>query len=194
MIPEADDLLKIPPLCQAIDDTVRVVADDQSWLQKEPSNKQKFCLGFINACCQRVPISRNTIEWISEYMLIISKLGGLYRSYSESRGSQTLLCNVEIAKSSSPSIKGYFKWIQKLHSMLLNWQTKLEEETVNYDEIYSSMQNQKCFQDLAQAVGAASLMFPTEKLKSLHRKFLEAFEQLNQLLLKYIPKDPEARW
>ena len=197
MIPEADDLLHIGPLNQAIDTAVRTVTEDQTWVQHEPSKKQQFCLGFINACCKRIPVSSVAVEWISKYLFTLKKLGSLYCSYSQLSGNQTLLCDAipaEIANSSSPSVQQYFEWVRRLHFMLSDWKSKLENETVNYDEIHSSLQNQRCFRDLAQAVGATSLMFPTENLKSLHRKFLEEFGHLNQLLLKYIPNDPEGGW
>lgn len=197
MIPEVDDLWKIGSLKEAIDTTIRVLTEDQTWVQHEPSRKQQFCLDFINACCKRVPKSSIAVDWINRYLPILIKLGSLYCSYSQLSGNQTVLCDVipaEIATRSSPPVQRYFEWVRGFHSMLSNWKTKLEEETVDYDEIHSALQNQKCFRDQAQAVGAASLTFPTGNLKSLHRKFLEEFEHLNQILLKYIQDDPEGRW
>ena len=78
--------------------------------------------------------------------------------------------------------------------MLSHWNSKLETETANYDEIFWYCQNQHQIHSLAQAVSADSAVVTADKLSHLHSTFLQNFEQLNMLLLRYISTDPKGGW
>ena len=127
---------------------------------------------------------------------MIGKVCNLYRHYSES--SQVRLCDalpVAIAKNPpSSSVRKYFEWLQIVHSMLAEWESRLYKKRANYDEILWYLQNWQNICNLADAVVATSLILSSDMLEALNETFLNEFEVLNQLLLKYIPGDPKAGW
>ena len=204
MIPGTNDLTEASiesPVTTALDTVVNVLKGDLTWVKEEPSLKPNFCLQFLCICCTKIPISSDmNFNWMREYINIINKLGIVFRSYSSSKevtGEKLILCDnlpEEVGKNPSDSVSQYFKWIQRLHKMLLLWGLKLYQESANYDDIYWYHWNQRHIYKLAEAVAGTSLVLSPDKISSLQFSFLEEFEQLNQLLLKYIPGDPKAGW
>ena len=196
MIPDANDLLETHTLSSAIDTAATVLKNDPTWpQQKQLSVKQGFCLKFINACCLRIPVSTTSYEWITTFSSIIFQIGSIFCSYSSMRGKQTLLCDsIPPEVTRNDSVREYFTWLQKLHAMLSDWKNRLDNEDANYDEIYWYCQNQRQIHNLAQAVSANGIVVTAKKLSDLRSAFLQYFEQLNQLLLRYISTDPKGGW
>ena len=185
----------------AIDVTADILKKDPTWpVQKQLSVKQKFCLRFINTCCMRIPVSTSSFKWMTEYSAIISQIGSVFCSFSSMRkaeGKETLLSqSIPSDVSRNDLVIQYFDWIQKLHNMLSNWKSRLETETANYDEIFWYTQNQRQIHSLAQAVSADGVVVTAHKLSELRSTFLQNFEQLNVLLLRYISteSDPKGGW
>ena len=206
------DLLQ-PSLSQAIAATVGTLTRDMRWLQSEPSPKQMFCLDFVNACCTRISIFSNrfasieSVDWVmfQEYYPLIIKVGTLY-SFSKSDQNQTTLCNAlpdVVARNPSTS-RSYFEWIQKFHFMLEKWKSRLQAKEgggcrvilhqsrcsvlANHEEINWYLKSHKDINSLAGAVAATDLVVPKTDVEALKKVFLETFKNLNQLVLKYIPK------
>ena len=183
-----------------MDAAISVLKTDLEWVQEEPSLKQNFCLEFICAGCTRIPLNDVEFDWMREYIGIIKKLGEVFCSYSSSRQlvrEQTILSDClpeEVVKSPSTSVVQYFKWIQRLHRMLSVWKSKLDDQSANYDDIHWYHQNQRHIYLLAEAVRGTSLVLSSRKISDLRLSFLQDFEELNLLLLKYIPGEPKAGW
>ncbi len=197
--PGARDLLEVPIYASAIEVTVNVLKKDPTWpLQKQLSVKQKFCLRFINTCCIRIPVSNTSLEWMTQYSALILEIGSVFCSFSSMRkadGMETLLSQSIPSKvSKNDLVVQYFSWIQRLHKMLSNWKSRLETETANYDEISWYSHNQRQIHELAQAVSADGVVVTAHKLSELRSTFLQNFEELNILLLRYISTDPKGGW
>ena len=193
-----------PSLRKAIDTIVRTLTHDMSWLQSVPSLKQMFCLDFVNVCCTRISIFSNrfgsiqSVNWVmfDKYFSLITKVGILYCSYSQSRQDQQL-CNSlpdVVARNPSSSVRSYFEWIQKFHLMFADWKSRLQEKEANYEEINWYFKSHAGMNNLAGAVAATSLVVSRIEVETLQNAFLEHFKKLNQLVLKYIPSDPKAGW
>ena len=91
----------------------------------------------------------------------------------------------------TPLLYSYFDFVHRVQAVLLEWKRKFMQQQINYDEIltYTSQQSQlKC---LAQTVCASSAIVDSQDVKN---GFQTAFEQLNFLLIKYIPGQPDAKW
>jgi len=78
---------------------------------------------------------------------------------------------------------------------MLTWKTRLGNNNANYDEMHLYTQKQHYIHGIAQHVSAATgLVISAESLVRLKKTFLEKFEELNILLLKYVPKDSKLGW
>jgi len=151
----------------------------------------------VNACCTKIQIS-STFDWVEIYPSIIEQFGAIYSKqyYAKMRDKQILQDELPqcISESSSYSVKKYFSWIQKIHHVLSSWETKLSKNDANYDEIHLYTQKRQCIQSIAQHVSATSLVISAENLTVLKNTFLKKFDELNFLLLKYVPEDPKLGW
>lgn len=166
-----------------------------NWVRKEQSIRQTFCLDFVNACCSRVPVVSSKFDWVGIYCTIIQQFGSIYLStYAKKMISSDELPQ-NILNNPSTSVKQYFTWIQKIHEVMLTWKTRLGNNDANYDEMYLYTQKQHYIHGIAQHVSAATgLVISAENLVRLKRTFLEKFEELNILLLKYVPEDSKLGW
>ena len=65
---------------------------------------------------------------------------------------------------------------------------------INYDEILMYASQQQLLEHLAQTVCASSAIVDSQDTQAVKNNLLNAFEQLNALLIKYIPGQPDAKW
>lgn len=96
-----------------------------------------------------------------------------------------------VLENPSTSVKQYFTWIQEIHKVMSSWKKKLSTNEANYDEIHMYTLNQDDIHRIAQHVSATDLVISTKNLK---KTFLEKFEEMNILLLKYVPGDSKHDW
>ena len=89
------------------------------------------------------------------------------------------------------SMYRYFDWVRDVQGVLLKWKEMFIQQECNYDEIviYTSRQSQ--IKHLAQTFCVSSAIVDAQAVKNT---FLNDFEQLNVLLIKYIPGQPDAKW
>jgi len=157
-----------------------------------------FCLDFVNRCCTDIQVTSSTFDWVDTYLTIIQKFGDIYsQSYASNSDEQMVIADElpqNILKSPSTSVKQYFSWIQNIHKVMLTWKTELCSHNANYDEICEYTQKQQNIQSIAQHISATGLVVSTEDLKTLKYTFLEKFDELNSLLLKYLPGDSNLGW
>ena len=188
-----------PSWDHAISATVDCLKSNSTWWQREPSVRQQFCLDVVNACCTAIQVTSSSFGWVENNSMVIHQLGDIYSlSYVKWSDEQTCFADElppEVVKNPLSSVKQYFSWILKIHQVLQMWKTKLGNNVANYDEIHVYTQKQHYIQGIAQHVSAAaSLVISTENLFALKNNFLEKYEQLNILLLKYVPGDPKLGW
>ena len=180
-----------PSWNHAIGAAVNCLKSAFTWIQKEPSFKQTFCLQFVNTCFSRIQADSNAFDWVEEYSTIIHQLGDVYCSYA-GKSNQTILSDV--SRNPSTEVKEYFLQIQKIHQILTLWKTKLDNNAANYDEIHMYIQKWRYIHEIAQRVSASDVVISPGNLKDIKKAFLEKFEGLNILLLKYVPGDSKPGW
>lgn len=88
----------------------------------------------------------------------------------------------------------YFDWVYKLQTVLLDWKQKFTEEQINYDEILTYANHLSQLKNLAQSICASSAIVDVNCVHSVKSMVLNLFEQLNALLIKYIPDQSDAQW
>jgi len=82
--------------------------------------------------------------------------------------------------------------MHQVQAVLSEWHQRFNEQQVNYDEILFYANNQKELEKLLQTICTSSLV--VEDTQSMKNMFLSAFEQLNILLIKYIPEKADTKW
>ena len=185
-----------PSWNHAIGAAVNCLKSASTWIQKEPSFRQMFCLQFVNTCFSKIQADSSAFDWVEEYSTIIHHLGDVYCSYA-GRSNQTILSDVlpqSVSRNPSTVVKEYFLQIQKIHQILALWKTKLDNNAANYDEIHMYMQKWQYIHEIAQHVSASDVVISQGNLKDIKKAFPAKFEDLNILLLKYVPGDSKPAW
>ena len=186
----------LPSWKHAVSAAVDNLKSNATWVEREPSVKQTFCLDFVNACCTLTKPSKNTFDWVEKYSTLIHQLGAIYCSYATKKNLTVLLCTLpeDVTVNPSSAVKQYFLWIQNIHNILSTWKRNLNSSAANYDEIYGYIYKQQKIYEIAQHVSATELVASEENLTCLNTAYLEKFEELNILLLKYVPGDSKPYW
>ena len=73
-------------------------------------------------------------------------------------------------------------------------QHKFKELKINYDEIVTYDSQHSQLEHLAQTICASSAIVNKQDIVPVKNMFLDAFEQLNIILIKYIPGKPDVKW
>ena len=81
-----------------------------------------------------------------------------------------------------------------MQTVLVEWKQKFMKQQINYDEILAYANQQSLLENLAQIVCASSGIVDTQDTISVKTLLLNTFEQLNIVLIKYIPGNPDAKW
>ena len=85
----------------------------------------------------------------------------------------------------------YFDWVRHVQAVLLEQKEKFMQQECNYDEILIYTSQQPQIKHLDKTFCVSSGIGDAQAVKS---SFLNVFEQLNVLLIKYIPGQPDAKW
>ena len=85
----------------------------------------------------------------------------------------------------------YFDWVRHVQAVLLERKEKFMRQECNYDEIVIYTSQQPQIKHLDQTFCVSSAIVDAQAVKNT---FLDVFEQLNVLLIKYIPGQPDANW
>ena len=88
----------------------------------------------------------------------------------------------------------YFEWVREVQTVVLAWHDRFRGKELNYDEIMLYANIQGGIQSIADAISVSSSMLDSQILQQQKNAYLGYFEQLNILLLRYIPGKSEVRW
>ncbi len=166
----------------------------------EMTSRLHFCWGIVASCCSRIPISDN-FEWIRSYYFLIQELSRIYAIYCGRNGLEESGCVLkegafppDIVQCPFDEVKAFFKWVFQAHQSLVLWNRKLKSNLVNYDDILLYGEKFSNITMMAPALLAESLVIDKHDVQALKLTFLQNFELLNLLLLRYIPGEPEHGW
>jgi len=84
--------------------------------------------------------------------------------------------------------------VHQVQGVLLEWKQKFMQQQINYDEILTYASQQSQLKHLAQTFCFSSAIVWSQDALAVKNLFLLAYEQLNVLLIKYIPEHPDTKW
>ena len=88
----------------------------------------------------------------------------------------------------------YFEWVAEIQHALQYWSNKFQLQNINYGEVLLYASHYVKVAALGQSLCASSLVVDASSVQQVKTTFLQDFELLNALLLRYIPGIPDAKW
>ena len=165
------------------------------------TRKERFCWGIVATLCDQVQPKEGSCEWAESYTAIIEKIGEIYSRYCQRQHSEHGTKESIVAEQFKPDIckcppevQKYYLWVEHIHTCLCNWHEKIVTCNVNYDDMidYANMLSSIC--KIAKAVCATKFIVDDEDIAKIQTTYLKHLEELNVLLLKYVPEVPRAKW
>ena len=97
-------------------------------------------------------------------------------------------------RSCSPEARKYYEWVQQIHGVFSHWNHKLQTLAANHDDMLNLARNYPSIHKVAKAVYAIYIIVSDEHIGKMRTTYLQDFEKLNLLLLRYVPEVPRAKW
>ena len=94
----------------------------------------------------------------------------------------------------SALLYSYFGFVRRVQAVLLEWRQKFLWQQINHDEILTYANKRHLLEHLAQTVSALYTIVDSQDILKVKKNLEFAFEQLNFLLIMYIPGQPDAKW
>ena len=105
-----------------------------------------------------------------------------------------LLGNQEVGFIQFVTVHRYFNWVCQVQAALMELERKFGELQISYDEIVTYESQQSQLEHLAQTICASSAIVNKQDILSVKNMFLDTFEQLNIILIKYTRGQPDVKW
>ena len=203
-------------------------------LVKPQSVLRRFSWCIFATCCERIPIEKESLQWVSEYSAVTRQLGQVLQASTKLKclGKETvlsvnvpllvnffwLLIVAEIVDRFSTMISSFFpddsslspepsdstlvlsdrarcfQWVHKVKDIFCFWREKFSSKTIMYQEIEMYHVHQKEIYKLAETLQSHTLVLSESGVTSVKNIFLQHFEELNMILIKYIPGSTDAKW
>jgi len=165
------------------------------------TRKERFCWGVVATFCERIQPKHNSFQWAELHANVIEKMGEIYGLYCQrqnfKRDSEQCILQEEWnleAHKWPPEVRKYYEWIQQIHVIFSNWHDKLMHQTINHDGMINYSSNHSSICKVAKAVCAMSKVVENDYIARMKKTYLTDFEELNFLLLRYVPEIPRAKW
>ena len=169
--------------------------------QVNPPRKEGFCWGVVTTFCERIRPRQDSFQWTESHASVIEKLGEIYGLYCQrqhfKREHQQCILREKLRPNictCSPEAKKYYVWIQQIHNVFSNWNENILCQAINHDDMLELASSHSSICKVAKAVCAMSTIVPDEDIARMKRTYLEDFEELNLLLLRYVPEVPRVKW
>jgi len=169
--------------------------------QVNPTRKEKFCWGVVATFCERIQPKQDSFQWAESHANVIEKMGDIYWLYCQrqnfKRDSDQCILKGKLRPdicSCQPEARKYYMWIQQIHNVFSYWNHKLLILATNHDDMLTFACSHSSICKVAKAVCAMSIILEDEYLAKMKIQYLQNFEELNLLLLRYVPEVPRAKW
>ena len=169
--------------------------------QDNLTRKERFCWGVVAAFCEQLHPQQDSFQWAVSYTAVIEKMGEIYSIYCQRRhprqGSQQ--CNLQeemrpdVHMCPSDVVK-YYEWVQQIHKFFSGWQEKFMLQVINHDDMVDYQSSHSSLCKVAKAVCVTGMIIEDKYISELRTSYLQNFEQLNCLLLRYVPEVPRVKW
>ena len=165
-----------------------------------PTKKERFCWGVVATFCERIQPMQDSFQWAESHANVIEKLGEIYGLYCQRQNfkheSECILqdeLRPDICRC-PPEARKYYVWIQQIHNIFSDWNHKLLLLATNHDDMLNLACSHSSICKVAKAICAMSKIIPVEHIATMKNTYLQNFEELNLLLLRYVPEVPRAKW
>lgn len=162
------------------------------------SSRLEFCWGVVGSCCAKMPVS-DSLEWAKSYYHIIDQLGRIYSGFSRAQAledTKSVLNDetmpLDVTQSSCEGVKEFFKWLSRAQHVLAVWREKFTSKKIDYDAIMLYTEAFSLLNRAATSLSANSLVVDAQYVQAIRTDFLQAFELLNIMLIRYIKDHPGA--
>lgn len=185
------------PLRLLLDKCVKTICQNLDSFS-DLSSRLDFCWGVVGSCCAKMPVSES-LEWAKSYYHVIDQLGKIYSVYCQRQAGEDTrsvlneeTMPLDVANSSCEGVKMFFDWLSRAQQVLAAWREKFTAKKVNYDSIQLYLEVYGLLNRAATSLTANSLVVDSHYVHAVKTDFLQAFELLNIMLLRYISGQPDA--
>jgi hypothetical protein len=186
-----------PPLKLLLKNCVETICNNMDTLC-DLSSRLEFCWGVVGSCCAKMPVSES-LEWAKSYYQIIDQLGRIYSVFCQTQAredTKSVLSDetmpVDVSQSSCEGVKEFFSWLSRAQQVLSVWREKFTTKKINYDEIMLYTEVFSLLSRAATSLSAHSLVVDAQYVQAIRTDFLQAFECLNIMLIRYVKNHPEV--
>ena len=154
----------------------------------------KFYWNFIASCCSHIQPDVGNLDKISACTFAVEKLGKIFQEYcTVNQVSNRAFHEVpeDINQLSNNDVKDYFKWIVKMHSIVMHWHEKFVNEEFNYDDIFVYASVLPNFRKFARALNVDYLVCQSNEITKIKDQYSSIYAGLCSLLVKNIK---EVNW
>ena len=158
------------------------------------SEAYKFYWHFIASCCNHIQLGPDNLSKLNTYLFVIEKLSKVYHEYRNTRKIEKSVIHAvpqEIEHIGNADVKDYFKWIIKMQSIIIRWQSKFIDDEFNYDDIFIYLGNRPCINAFAESIGTHHLVYTTEEIGNFKENYSTVYADLCSLLVK---SNKEHEW
>ncbi len=162
------------------------------------SSRLEFCWGVVGSCCAKIPVSE-TLEWAKSYYHVIDQLGRIYSVFCQAQEleeTRSVLSDesmpLDVAQSNSEGVQKFFGWLSKAQQALATWRERFKSKKINYDSIKLYLDVLSLLNRAATSLSANSLVVDQQYIVAIRTDFLQAFELLNIMLIRYISGQPDT--
>ena len=188
-----------PQLKNTLTFSVNTLCQNVSWFASL-SPRQMFCWGVVATTCGKFPVKAKNIKWVHHLKDIIQTLGVIFNTYCKYHKLDDHQCLLskhmpeKVDECPWGDVRNYFHWVRDVQDCLHEWQEKLVQYKVNYDEILQYVNHSEDISAVGQAVCANSYIVEMDVILEVKKTFEKYFEQLNVYLLRYVPNHPDVQY
>ena len=157
-----------------------------------------FCWGVVATTCGKFPVKAENIKWVHHLKVVIQMLGVIFNTYCKYHKLDQCLLSKHMLKKVDDcpwdDVRNYFHWVRDVQDCLHEWQEKLLQYKVNYDEILQYVNHSGDISAVGQTVCANSYIVEMDVILEVKNTFEKYFEDLNVYLLRYVPNHPDVQY
>ena len=158
------------------------------------SSVDKFYWNFIVSCCNHIQPDAKNLDKISACAFAVEKLGKVFQEYCTVKhcGNRPFHeVPEDIKQLSNNDVKDYFKWIVKMHDIVVHWHNRFLTKEFNYDDILAYASILPNFGKFAGALNLDNLVFQSNEISKIKDEYSTIYAGLCSLLVKNIK---EVNW
>ena len=158
--------------------------------------KEVFSWSIVTSVCAAIPVSAYNLDWIVTFKTAVFLLGDLHNNPCYKRKMDPgFSATLPTTKDRNLGNEGFLTWVDGLcNGVICHWKELISKKEVNYDDILNYANYAAQIDRVADCYSAKSSVISTKSLDAARESYLEHYEQLNILLLQYVPGNLSYGW